>query len=163
MRPRLQPYVSETNFALVCAQAKRPGNSVSRIVDDALSLYYSSQADGVGGQAIIRRLNRLTRQFDRLEQKNLVLGETLGLFVRYYMMATPPVPAERQDAAKRQGDLRFESFLEQLGIELQSGRRLLQPAIDSVMTDEADYFTSAELDRLHQPAPDRDETEKDRA
>jgi hypothetical protein len=156
MSVRIHPYISELNHARLSALATRPRQSISTIVDTALEAYFTSSPDSLGGHAILRRLDRLTRQFDRLEQKDLVLGETLALFVRYFMMITPPVPADRQDAARAAGDLRFETFIDQLGIELQAGRRLLQRAIDQVLLDESDLFTSAELDKLHVPAPERD-------
>ena len=158
MSVRIHPYISELNHARLSALATRPRQSISTIVDNALEAYFTSSPDSLGGHAILRRLDRLTRQFDRLEQKDLVLGETLALFVRYFMMITPPVPADRQDAARAAGDLRFETFIDQLGIELQAGRRLLQRAIDQVLLDESDLFTSAELDKLHVPAPERNES-----
>lgn len=157
MSTRIRPYISDTNAALLRGLASRPNASESSIVDAALTLYVSSQADSVGGAGIIRRLDRLTRQFDRLERNDLVIKETLGLFIRYFLMVVAPVPEERQAAAKAQGEERFESFLEQLGIELKSGRRLLQAAVDSVLTDKSDFFSDDELARLHQPVPDKSE------
>lgn len=156
MSVRIHPYISELNHARLKALAARPQQNESGVVDKALDTYFSSSPDSLGGHAILRRLDRLTRQFDRLEQKDLVLGETLALFVRYFMMITPPVPADRQDAARAAGDLRFETFIDQLGIELQAGRRLLQRALDQVLLDESDLFSSAQLDALHVPAPTSD-------
>ena len=162
MSVRIHPYISELNYARLKAMASRPlRQSESSIVNNALEAYFTSSPDSMGGHAILRRLDRLTRQFDRLEQKDLVIGETLALFVRYFMMVTPPVPADRQDAARAAGDLRFETFIDQLGIELQAGRRLLQRAIDQVLLDEADLFTSAQLDQLHVPAPERKGSQTD--
>lgn len=155
MSVRIHPYVSELNHARLIALANRPHQNMSTLVNAALDASFSASPDSIGGHAILRRLDRLTRQFDRLEKKDLLLGETLALFVRYFMMVTPPVPISEQDAAKAAGDLRFESFVDQLGIELQAGRRLLQRALDQVLLDASDLYTQTELDKLHVPAPDR--------
>lgn len=155
MSRRIQPYISDINYARLTALSAQPGKSVGLITDAALDAYFASSPDGVGGHAILRRLDTLTRQFDRLEQKDLIIGETLALFIRYFMMTTPAVPAERQEAARTAGDLRFESFLEQLGIDLQAGKRILQRVAETVMIDETDLFTDEELDRLHLPAPEK--------
>jgi hypothetical protein len=155
MSRRIQPYISDLNYARITALAAQPGKSIGPLVDAALDAYFASAPDGIGGHAILRRLDTLTRQFDRLEQKDLIIGETLALFIRYFMMTTPPVPAERQQAARTAGDLRFESFIEQLGIDLQSGRRILQRISEDIMLDETDLFTDEELDRLHMEKPAR--------
>tara|TARA_R110000803_G_scaffold12254_1_gene35582 strand:+ start:160 stop:666 length:507 start_codon:yes stop_codon:yes gene_type:complete len=155
MKPRIHPYVSDINFARLRALAARPDKTESSVVDDALSAFFTCLKDDERDAAIIRRLDRLTRQFDRLERNGTVLGETLALFIRYFLMVTPQLAADQLDVARAKGDQQFDAFLEQLGRDLQSGRRLLQRAIDDVVADEADYFTHAELDRLHQPAPER--------
>ncbi|MEO0883031.1 MAG: hypothetical protein AAFY34_09880 [Pseudomonadota bacterium] len=153
MTVRIHPYVSEMNHARLTALSRQPRQSVSTIVDVALTNYFASSPDGVGGHALLRRLDTVTRQIGRLEEKDLIIGETLALFIRYFMMTTPPVPADRQEVARAAGDLRFESFLEQLGIDLQSGKRILEQVVRNLFIDETDLFTDAELDRLHQPAP----------
>ena len=155
MSVRIHPYISELNHTRLITLSAQPRHSISTITDDALEAYFSSLPDSFGGHAILRRLDHLTGQFDRLEKQDLVLGETLALFVRYFMMVTPPVPADRQDAARAAGEIRFETFIDQLGIELQAGRRLLQRAIDQVLLDESDLYASSQLDRLHIPAPGR--------
>jgi len=85
MSVRIHPYISEMNQARLKALAARPRQNESRIVNTALDAYFASSPDGIAGHAILRRLDRLTRQFDRLEQKDLVLGETLALFIIDYV------------------------------------------------------------------------------
>lgn len=156
MNRRIQPYISAINHARLTALATQPNKSLSAIVDAALDSYFAACPDSVGGHALLRRLDTLTRQFDGLQQKDLVIGETLALFIRYFMMVMPPVPPERQEAARAAGDLRFESFVTQIGIDIQSGKRILQRVVDEFLIDESDLFTDEELDRLHAPAPDRE-------
>lgn len=153
MKPRIHTYVSDMNYARLHELAKRPGKSLCSVVDDALDAYFHGDNERMQEAVTGRRLDRLTRQFDRLEQKNMVVGETLALFVRYFLMVTPQLPANQLDAARVKGDQQFDAFLEQLGRDLQSGERLLQRAVDDVLATRDDFFTEAELDRLDTPAP----------
>lgn len=157
MTVRIQPYISDNNHARLIALASQPNKTLSGIVDAAIDAYFASSPDGVGGHALLRRFDTTKRQIDRLERQGLWNSEALALFIRYFMMSTPAVPAERQDAARAAGDLRFESFLDQLGIDIQSGKRTIQRAVEEFMIDEADLFTTEELDRLHRPAPKPDQ------
>ncbi|MEO1304138.1 MAG: CopG family transcriptional regulator [Pseudomonadota bacterium] len=154
MKPRIHTYISETNFVRLHAEAKKPGQSLWSVVDDALKAYLGGDADRQKEALVARRLDRLTRQFDRLERNDTVLGETLALFIRYFLMVTPQLPANQLDAARAKGDQQFDQFLEQLGRDLQSGKRLLQRAVDDVIADETSFFSEEDLDRLHRPAPE---------
>jgi len=156
MKPRIHTYVSQINFARLHELAKRPGHSLCGVVDEALSEYLSGNKDSAREAVIARRLDRLSRQFDRLEQKDIVLGETLALFIRYFLMVTPQLPASQLDAARAKGEEQFEQFLEQLGRDLQSGSRTLQRACDDAQAEVNDFLSEAELERLHAPAPERE-------
>ncbi len=155
MKPRIHTYVSDINFARLHEFAKRPGQSLCGVVDEALTQYLSGNKESEREAVIARRLDRLSRQFDRLEQKDTVLGETLALFIRYFLMVTPQLPAHHLDAARAKGEEQFEQFLEQLGRDLQSGTRSLQRAMNEATAEANDFFSEAELERLHQPAPKR--------
>lgn len=155
MKTRIRPYISDYNLVRLTALAKRPGMTISAIVDQALTDFFEGDQHGQGGSAVSRRLDTLTRQFDRLERNDLANGETLALFIRYFLTMTPPIAEAQLSAARAQGHSRFDAFVEHLGRELRSGRRLLQAATDDVIADETDFFTSDELARLNNPAPDR--------
>ena len=154
MKPRIHPYISELNYSRVRALAERPDQSESSVVDRALTAFFTEQKDDERDAAIIRRLDRLTRQFDRLERQDMVHGETLALYNRYFHTVTPGLPANQMDAARAKGEQHFQAFIEQLGRDLQSGRRVLQRAVDEVTADANDFFSAQDLERLHQPAPD---------
>ena len=154
MKPRLHPYVCEDNYQRVRAMAARPNETESSVVDKALSAFFASHHVDKRDAAIVRRRDRLTRQFDRLERNDLILNELTALFVRYYLTVTPPVPPSQMDAARAQGNARVERFVDHLGRDLRAGRRLLQRAGDELIADKTDFLTEAELDRLHQPAPE---------
>ena len=114
MKPRIQPYISPENFHWLKAMAKRPGLSESTIIDGAVTAYRAGESDNKREAAINRRLDRLTRQFGRIERDNLVLAETLATFVHYFLTVTPPVPANQVEAARAKGDMRFDLFVRQV-------------------------------------------------
>ena len=93
MKPRLCVYLSDQVDQRLTAAARRPGASKSAITDAALAAFLSPERDDQRDAAIIRRLDRLSRQFDRVERDQTILSETLALFVRYYLTITPPLPA----------------------------------------------------------------------
>lgn len=157
MKSRVNVHIDEMNAARLYALARRQSKTLTEIVDAALTDYFADAANDERDAAIVRRLDRMSRQFDRLERQNTVLGETLALFIRYFLMVTPQVPEHQLDAARAKSEQQFEQFLEQLGRDLQSGKRVIQRAVDDVMAEESAFFTADELERLHQPVPDRAE------
>ncbi|MEH6489066.1 CopG family transcriptional regulator [Hyphomonas oceanitis] len=148
MKPRIQPYISADNLVRLRAMARRPGLSESKIVDRALAALFAGDTDDQRDAAITRRLDRLTRQFGRLERHHLILGETVSTFVRYFLTVTPPVPADQLDAARAKGDLRFDLFVHQVAEALRSGDRILQNAVEDFTASPSDFVSEAELDRL---------------
>ncbi|MEL6729243.1 MAG: CopG family transcriptional regulator [Pseudomonadota bacterium] len=159
MKPRINIYLSEQNFARLHAAAGRPGKTLSGIIDEALDDYFNGARQDERESAMLRRLDRMTRQFNRIEQKNVVNGEALALYIRYFLMVTPHLPSDQIDAARAKGDQHFDQFLEQLGRDLQSGKRLLQRAVDDVIAEQAEFFTEEDLERLHQPLPETSKRE----
>jgi len=148
MKPRIQPYISPENFHWLKAMAKRPGLSESTIIDGAVTAYRAGESDNKREAAITRRLDRLTRQFGRIERDNLVLAETLATFVHYFLTVTPPVPANQVDAARAKGDMRFDLFVRQVAEALRSGQRILQNAVEEVTADVAGFDSESSSDRL---------------
>jgi hypothetical protein len=57
--------------------------------------------------------------------------------VRYFLTVSTPVPEAHQDAAKAQGKVRFEQFIEQLGRHLLRGRSLVKEVIEEIQPEAA--------------------------
>ena len=144
MKPRIQPYISPENYHWLKTMAKRPGLSESLIVDGAVTAYRAGEAENQREGAINRRLDRLSRQFGRIERDNLVLAETLATFVHYFLTVTPPVPANQVEAARAKGDMRFDLFVRQVAEALRSGQRILQNAVEDVTTETASLESEPE-------------------
>ncbi|WP_291078181.1 CopG family transcriptional regulator [Hyphomonas sp.] len=137
------------------ALAKLPGRSESQIVDQALAAYFSREYEDKRDGALIRRLDRIARQYEGLRRGQIISAEAFALFVRYFLTVIPPVDTAHKEAAKAQGQNRFEGFLDSLRTVLADGDKILFSAVDDILVDESAFFTAEELKRLHEPAPAR--------
>ena len=100
MKPRLNVHVAYELFDKVALMAKRPGVTKAAVVEAALMGFFSKEFDDQHDGALIRRLDRMTRQYDRLERNLSIATETLALFIRFFLTVTPPLPNADQDAAR---------------------------------------------------------------
>lgn len=96
------------------------------IVETALASFLSPDHSERMEAALGRRLDRLTRQVERLERHITISNEALALFVRFWLTATPPLPDTAQPAAQAKGRERYENFIEALGRRLARGQTLAQ-------------------------------------
>lgn len=97
----------------------------SDVVEAALESFFSPDAGIRRDAEFTRRLDRLHRQLETLRQELAVAIESQALFVRYYLSATAPLPADQQAAARAQGKERFESFVRSLARRLERGKSLV--------------------------------------
>ena len=126
------------SFALAADElAAAKGVSKSSIVAAALASWLSPDAADQREAAIAKRLDRLSRQAERMERDQNIAIETLALFIRYYLTVSTPVPEAHQDAARAQGKARFEQFVEQLGRHLLRGRSLVRDVVEELHPDPA--------------------------
>ena len=92
-----------------------------------------------------RRLDRLTRQVERLERDQTITVEALGLFIRAWLTATPALAPSAQQAAQDKGRERYENFLETLARRVQQGRSLAREVSEDVAASQrAELGVSAE-------------------
>lgn len=141
MKPKLSAYVSESVAQRLELAARRPGTNKSAIVDAALDRFLNPERDTSGDAALIRRLDRMSRQLERTDRDLAVMAETIALFIRYYLTITPPLPSGDQDAARALGRERFEIFVAQVGKRVATGGRLVADVMDRVSTSKPDLFT----------------------
>lgn len=132
---RLNLFVPPEHARRLDELAVKKGVSKSSIVAAALAAWLSPEAGDQREAAIAKRLDRLTRQFERLERDQAILIETVALYVRYYLTVTMPVPEPHQDAARAQGKARFTQFVEQLGRHLLRGHSLLRDLAEEIQPD----------------------------
>jgi predicted transcriptional regulator len=94
------------------------------VVESALASHLSPDGADRLEAALARRLDRMTRQLERLERHVTISNEALALFVRFWLTTTPPLPDTAQVAAQAKGRERYEGFVEALGRRLARGRTL---------------------------------------
>ncbi|MFT4277339.1 MAG: CopG family transcriptional regulator [Rhodopseudomonas sp.] len=102
------------------------------VVETALSSFLSLDSSERAEAALGRRLDRITRQADRLERHLAITNEALALFIRFWLTATPPLPDTAQAAAQSKGRERYESFVEALGRRLAKGQTLAAEILQDI-------------------------------
>ncbi|MDF0544923.1 ribbon-helix-helix domain-containing protein [Sphingobium sp. H39-3-25] len=132
MRVRLNVYFPPELARQVSELAIRRRISRSAIVEAAVASYLSPDGGDRLEAAFARRLDRLSRQVQRLERNTGLTTETLALFVRFWLSVTPPLPDEDQAAAQVKGRKRYEGFIETLGRRYASGKSLLDEIPEDV-------------------------------
>lgn len=131
-RARLNLFIEPEHAKRLDELAAMKGLSKSSIVAAALASFLSPESGDRREAILIKRLDRLSRQFEKLERDQNILIETVALYVRYFLTVSTPVPEAHQNAARAQGRARFEQFVEQLGRHLLKGRSLVKDVIDEV-------------------------------
>lgn len=135
LRTRLNIYVELDHSRRLQQLAATRGISKSAIVATALGAFLSPDGETRRETATVRRLDRLTRQFEHLERDQNILIETLALFIRYELSVSTAVPEAHQDAVRAQGKARFEKFIAQLARHLQRGGSLVRELHAEVYPD----------------------------
>src|SRR6478609_4380241 len=94
------------------------------VVETALTSLLSPDNSERMEAALGKRLDRLTRQVERLERQITISNEALALFVRFWLTATSPMPESALPAAQAKGRERYQRFVEALGKRLAKGQSL---------------------------------------
>jgi hypothetical protein len=153
-RTRLNLFIEHEHAKRLDELATMKGLSKSSIIAAALASFLSPDSGDQREAAIAKRLDRLSRQLDKLERDQNILIETLALYVRYFLTVSTPVPEAHQGAARAQGRARFEQFIEQLGRHLLRGRSLVKDLVEEIQPDSSQFFGTQENVRAEAPADD---------
>jgi hypothetical protein len=124
-------------FEDVAARAK---GGKSGVVEDTLKAALEPQSLPRVDDALARRLDKLARIVSRLERDMAISTETLGLFVRYFLTVTPPMPESEQEPARALGRERFGVFVVEVGRRMSSDRRLVAEVLESIARNDPDLF-----------------------
>ncbi|ABC21615.1 helix-turn-helix protein, CopG [Rhodospirillum rubrum F11] len=132
MRDRMNVYFPPAMVREIGELADRRKLSRSAIVEAAVASFLSPDGADRREAAFTRRLDRLSRQVQRLERDLGITAETLALFVRFWLTITPPLPEDAQASAQIKGRRRYENFVETLGRRLQKGQSFLREIPDDI-------------------------------
>jgi hypothetical protein len=137
-RARLNIFIELDHAKRLNQVAAHKGVSKSAVIAAALASFLSPDGEDQREAAIAKRLDRLSRQFDRLERDQNVLIETTALYVRYFLTVSIPVPEGQQEAARAQGRTRYAQFIEQLARHIQRGRSLAREVHEDIGPEAAE-------------------------
>lgn len=125
-RTRMNVYFNPALLSQVEALALRRNVSKSAVIEAAVASFLSGDTSERLEAAISRRLDKLGRQFETLDEDVAILGETLSLFVQFWLTITPTLPDSAKQSARIKGNERFEGFMQTLGKRLATGDRFLK-------------------------------------
>ena len=147
-RARMNVYFEPALLDQVEALALRRRVSKSAVVEAAVASFLSGDTTERMEAALSRRLDRLGRQLEGLEEDIVILAEAQALFIRFWMTVTPPLPEAARDAARATGAERFEGFLETLARRLAKGDRFLRDVVRDQPGEQVETVGPSDEDAL---------------
>ena len=150
---RITAYTSKALNQRLEIAATHPKLSKSEIINSALRLYLSPEQEAVRNNPILRRLDQMTREQERLRQRLIVISEGQALFVRYFLTMVSPPPADKRAASKAEGEILFDGYYNALKVILSNKNSHLFTGIEDVFLAESDFFTEEDLDALEVNPP----------
>lgn len=138
---KLTVYLSRLTVDRLNLACKDPTKNKSKLTEKALNTLLDSERDLSHDAGILRRLDSLGRQVAIIDRHQQVVLESLGLFLRYYLIVTPPLPKAEQEAARAMGHQRFEFFIGQLAKRLAGSQSLVSEVMEKVTAHDPDLFT----------------------
>lgn len=143
MRDRLNLTLPVEMIEKIRDLSERKNISRSAIVEAAVASFLSPDDADRREAAFARRMDRLSRQLQRIERDLGVTAETVALFVRFWLTITPPLPNDAHAAAQIKGRERYEGFIETLGLRLQKGQSFLREIPDDVGGQDLDHHSDS--------------------
>ena len=125
-KTRMNVYFDPALLKQVEALALRRNVSKSAVIEAAVASFLSADASERLEAVFARRMDKLGRQIDTLDEDLAILGETVSLFIRFWLIVTPPLPETAQASSRAKGAERFDGFLQTLGRKLATGDRFLK-------------------------------------
>ena len=138
--------------------AVRQGVHRSQLVEAAVASFLSPDALDRREAAYVRRLDRISRQLEKVDRDITIAIEAQALFVRFWLSVTAPVPASQQAASKAQGSQRYQGYIETLGRRLQRGDSLVREISEEIWPEQ---HKDAQQPAGAGPHPDRNGVEED--
>jgi hypothetical protein len=125
-KTRMNVYFDPDLLKKVEALALRRNISKSAVIEAAVASFLSADASERLEAVFDRRMDRIGRQIEGMDEDLAILGETLSLFIRFWLTVMPPLPDSAQASARAKGTERFDGFLQTLGRKLATGDRFLK-------------------------------------
>lgn len=128
-------FLTSDTIRVLDERARRTRRQKSEIVRAALEAYLSPDGAEAGEAALFRRLDRMSRQLDRLERDVTIANEAIGLFVKTWLKVTPAMSSVEDRAASAKGQERYAAFIDLLSRRISEGRLLRGEVLSDVAAD----------------------------
>lgn len=122
-RKGITVYLPPDLEAQVQRLAKAEHRSDSSVITEAVRLHFTPKSEAAG-EAPVRDTRRLDARFDKVIGEQLIVKETLLLFIRVWLEHNPPLDESLEDAAAASAEARFERFLDMVANGLQPGQSI---------------------------------------
>jgi hypothetical protein len=126
MKEQFTVYLEPDLMKALNEYAERRIKPKSLVAEAVIASFLSPDTAERQEAALARRLDRITRQMEKLERDVGISVETVALFIRFWLMATPSLPEQTQAAARAKGGERYEGFMQALGRRLAKGPSFIQ-------------------------------------
>ena len=147
-KPRISIYLSEEIYERIQGYSEKPGWTTSKLVETALTAWFSHEDGDQRDAALVKRLDKLSRQMEVSQSNQIVTSEAVSLLAHYVMTLMPPIPEADIKAAKALGSYRHESYVKSLKTILSDGERVLFRAMGDVKAETEGFFSKDEILRL---------------
>ena len=124
MKIQTKVFLSRDLVLALDEASRRMKRSKSEIAQAAIASYLSPDSAEAAEGAVVRRLDRIGREVERVGRDLTISNEAIALFVKAWLTATPSLSAGDQKAQSAKGQERYAGFLEALSRRLASGRLL---------------------------------------
>lgn len=94
------------------------------MVEAAVASFLSPDGSERMEAAFSRRLDRISRQLDKLDYHVEVGNEAFALYLRRWLIVTPTTGQEASAAARADSEKRFDQFITALARRMETGRHL---------------------------------------
>jgi predicted transcriptional regulator len=128
-------FLTSDTIRVLDERARRTRRQKSEIVRAAIEAYLSPDNAEVGEAALFRRLDRMSRQLDRLERDVTIANEAIGLYVKTWLKVTPAMSRVEDRAAAAKGQERYAAFIDLLARRISEGRLLRGEVLEDVGID----------------------------
>ncbi|MDR7117367.1 ribbon-helix-helix protein, CopG family [Caulobacter sp. BE254] len=128
-------FLTSDTIRVLDERARRTRRQKSEIVRAAIEAYLSPDSAEVGEAALFRRLDRMSRQLDRLERDVTIANEAIGLYVKTWLKVTPAMSGVEDRAAAAKGQERYAAFIDLLARRISEGRLLRGEVLEDVGID----------------------------
>lgn len=111
----------------VSRAARAQGRSESSLIAEVLRARFAADSPGAAttsAEAQKRQLNRLETRIDKLQRDQVLMKESLFVFVRVWLEHNPPIDDAIVESIAASAEARFERFLDLVAQGLAPGRSM---------------------------------------